>query len=70
MIRQLSDTDAVTVEVIKDNTKIIAGIMYFDSELQIETVLEKWNGCYYTLKILESQLRQTPTPDQPSGMTG
>jgi hypothetical protein len=54
MIRQLSDTDAVTVEVIKGNTKIIAGSKYFDRELQIENDLKKWNGCYYTLKILES----------------
>jgi len=41
MIRQLSDKDAVTVEVIKGNTKIIAASMYFDRELQIENDLEK-----------------------------
>ena len=41
MIRQLSDKDAVTVEVIKGNTKIIAASMYFNRELQIENDLEK-----------------------------
>jgi hypothetical protein len=41
MIRQQSDKDAVTVEVIKGNTKIIAASMYFDSEIQIENDLEK-----------------------------
>jgi sugar/nucleoside kinase (ribokinase family) len=41
MIRQLSDTDAVTVEVTEGNTNIIAASMYFDRELQIETDLEK-----------------------------
>ena len=43
MIGQLSDMDAVTVEVIKGNTKIIAASMYFDREHQIENDLEK-NG--------------------------
>jgi len=41
MIRQLSDTDAGTVDVIKGNTKIIAASMYFDRDLQIENNLEK-----------------------------
>jgi len=41
MIRQLSDTDAVAVEIIKGNTKIIAVSMYFDREHQIENDLEK-----------------------------
>ena len=41
MIRQLSDKDAVTVEVIKGNTKIVAASMYFDRDLQIENDLEK-----------------------------
>jgi hypothetical protein len=40
-IRQLSDKDAVTVEIIKGNIKIIAASMYFDRELQIENDLEK-----------------------------
>ena len=33
--------DAVTVEVIKVNTKIIAASMYFDREHQIENDLDK-----------------------------
>ena len=41
MICQLSDTDTVTVEVIKDSTKIIATSMYYDREIQIESDLEK-----------------------------
>ena len=41
MICQLSDTDTVTVEVIKDSTKIIATSMYCDREIQIESDLEK-----------------------------
>jgi len=41
VIRQLSDMDAVTVEVIKVNTKIIAASMYFDREHQIENDLDK-----------------------------
>jgi len=41
MIRQLSDMDAVPLEVIKCNTKIIAASMYFDREHQIENDLEK-----------------------------
>ena len=49
MIRQLSDKDAVTVEVIKGNTKIIAASMYFDRELQIENDLEK-NGTVATTR--------------------
>jgi hypothetical protein len=41
MIRQLSDMDAVTVEVTKGNTKIIAASTYFDRENQIENYLAK-----------------------------
>jgi len=41
MIRQLSDKDAVTVEIIKGITKLIAASMYFDREIQIENDLEK-----------------------------
>jgi hypothetical protein len=41
MIRQLSDMDAVTVEVIKGNTKRIAASMYFDRENHIENDLVK-----------------------------
>ena len=41
MICQLSDTDTVTVEVIKDSTKIIATSMYCDREIQIESDLGK-----------------------------
>jgi hypothetical protein len=41
MIRQLTDMDAVTVEVIKCTTRIIAASMYFDREHQIENDLDK-----------------------------
>jgi hypothetical protein len=70
MICQLSDTDTVTVEVIKDSTKIIAISMYYEKEIQIESDLEKWNGSYYTLISLEYSSHQTPTPDLPYGTIG
>ena len=41
MLSQLSDRDAVTVEVLKGNTKIIACSMYFDRETKIGNDLEK-----------------------------
>jgi hypothetical protein len=36
--------DAVAVEVIKANTKIIAVSMYFARDHQIENDLKKWSG--------------------------
>ena len=41
LIRQLTDTDTVAVEVIKRNTRIIAASMYLDRENQIENDLIK-----------------------------
>jgi hypothetical protein len=41
MIRQLTDSDTVVVEIIKGNTKIIAASMYLDRENQTENDLTK-----------------------------
>ena len=49
MIRQLTDMDTVTVEVIKGNLNIIAASMYFDREQQMEKDMEK-NGTIATTR--------------------
>jgi hypothetical protein len=50
LITQLSDVDAVVVEVILGNLKIILAKMYFDIGQQIEVDLAKLRQLYNTLK--------------------
>ena len=54
MIRQLTDMDTVTVEVIKGNINTIAASMYFDREQQMEKDMEKLERLLLHAKNLES----------------